>query len=566
MSGPLRIVSAVLFGLICIARAGADAASPPPAPVPSALPATATTAAVATPAATPTPLSTVTTSPLVSTPIQDPNVKPASATSYVPPQQPMVGEMANGYPPSDTQDAPGAKDYSSDSYGLSTRLPSYYFDPRYYNTPWVGARPFADYAPPGYEEEREVQDAPGNPVFVRTPPPTRLASGETNDFVTRGMMPGSFLVPGTNTSFRLRGFVRLAEFYDFDPIGSADSFVPNTIPVPQSEGQNFNMSGRISRFALESWTPTDYCDWNVHTMIEGDFFNGPAQAAGGGGNPFRLRNAFFDFGFFRFGQQNTVFMDGSNWPSLVDFQGPNGWINQRQPSARMTLPMSDRLYCAASMERPFSDITTSGLGTNVQDVPDFASHLRYETDLGHLQASALVRSIGYRPTDEEVTRLTGVGVSGSAVFHPWAILMGTDPVREENPSGLTRSRILLQYTWGPGTARYVNDLVGQGLDGQVNPITGDFNLVNSNGWNASYENWFNAHWLTNFTYSEARADNNAGQPATTYQQGKYLAGSLWWIPIARMSFGIEYMWGQRENLDGEDARARRLDGLFQYNF
>ena len=133
------------------------------------------------------------------------------------------------------------------------------------------------------------------------------------------------------------------------------------------------------------------------------------------------------------------------------------------------------------MERPFSDITTSGLGTNVQDVPDFATHLRYETDLGHLQASALLRSIGYRPTDEEVTRLTGVGVSGSAVFHPWAILMGTDPVREENPSGLTRSRILLQYTWGPGTARYVNDLVGQGLDGQVNPITGDFNLVNSNG-------------------------------------------------------------------------------------
>ena len=110
-------------------------------------------------------------------------------------------------------------------------------------------------------------------------------------------------------------------------------------------------------------------------MIEGDFFNGPAQAAGGGGNPFRLRNAFFDFGYFRFGQQNTVFMDGSNWPSLVDFQGPNGWINQRQPSARMTLPVSDRLYWAASMERPFSDITTSGLGTNVQDVPDFRDAL-----------------------------------------------------------------------------------------------------------------------------------------------------------------------------------------------
>jgi hypothetical protein len=380
------------------------------------------------------------------------------------------------------------------------------------------------------------------------------------------MMPGSFLVPGTGTSFRLRGFVRLSALGDFEPIGSTDSFVPNSIPVPQQVGQNFNMSGRISRFALESWTPTNYCEWNVHTFIEGDFFNGPAQAAGGGGNPFRLRHAFLDFGFFRFGQQNSVFMDGTNWPSLVDFQGPNGWVNQRQPSARMTLPLDERWYWATSVERPFSDITTNGLGTNVQDVPDFATHLRYEAERGHLQASALFRTIGYRPTDDEVIRREGVGVSGSAVVHPWAILMGTDPVHEENPSGLTRSRILLQAAWGPGVGRYINDLAGQGFDGQVNPFTGDFDLVNSTGWSASYENWFNAYWLTNFTYSQVLVDNNADQPDTTYDKGQYLAVSLWWLPVPRMSWGMEFNWGQRENVDGQSADARRLAALFQYNF
>ena len=326
------------------------------------------------------------------------------------------------------------------------------------------------------------------------------------------------------------------------------------------------MSARISRFALESWTPTDFCDWNVHTFIEGDFFNGPGQAAGGGGNPFRLRHAFFDFGYFRFGQQNSVFMDGSNWPSLVDFQGPNGWINQRQPSARMTLPIVDGWYWATSVERPFSDITTSGLGTAVQDVPDMATHLRYEGDLGHLQISGLFRAIGYQPTGDELTRRMGAGISGNLVFHPWAILMGTDPVREDDPSGLTRSRILLQCTWGPGIGRYVNDLVGQGLDAQVNPVTGAFDLVNATAWNASYEQWFDKHWLTNFTYSQAIADNNPGQPGTTYDRGQYLAASLWWIPITRMSIGVEYLWGQRENLDGEHAQAQRIGGLFQYNF
>lgn len=461
----------------------------------------------------------------------------------------------------DVQDAPGSEvaptEYNS--------LPDYFYDPAYYDTPYLGARPIADYAPAGYEP-RDYQDAPGMPEFSRITPPPRPSAEDAGKVVTRGMYPGSFLVPGINTSFRLRGFVRLAALYDFDPIGSTDSFVPNTIPVPQEIGQNFNMSGRISRFALESWTPTSFCDWNVHTFIEGDFFNGPAQAAGGGGNPFRLRHAFFDFGYFRFGQQNTVFMDGTNWPSLVDFQGPNGWINQRQPSARMTLPVAERLYWATSVERPFSDITTNGLGSNVQDVPDMATHLRFEADHGHLQVAGLVRTIGFRPTDEEVTRKTGAGVSGSAVFHPWAIAMGTDPVHEEDPSGWTRSRILLQYTWGPGLGRYVNDLAGQGLDAQVNPLTGEFDLVESTGWNASYEHWYSGEWLSNFTYSEVKADSNADQPLSTYDTGRYLAASLWWIPVPRMSIGIEYITGERENIDGDDGRADRVHGLFQYNF
>jgi hypothetical protein len=443
-------------------------------------------------------------------------------------------------------------------------LADYYYRTEFYEEE-IGVRPIADYAPPGYEP-RDYQDAPGVPEFRPITAPPRLTPEEAGKFVTRGVVPGSFLVPGVNTSFRLRGFVRLAGLYDFDPIGSTDSFVPNSIPIPQQEGQNFNMSARISRFALESWTPTSFREWNVHTFIEGDFFNGPPQAVGGGGNPFRLRHAFVDFGYFRFGQQNTVFMDGTNWPSLVDFQGPNSWINQRQPSARVTLPLSDGFYWAASVERPFSDITTNGFGRGVQHVPDVATHLRFEGERGHVQAATLLRAIGYEPAGGDITQQMGVGVSGSVVLHPWAILVGTSPVREANPSGLTRSRILLMGVWGPGAGRYVNDLAGQGFDGQVNPVTGEFDLVEAMGWNASYEHWYSERWLSNFTFGNALVDNNIGQPGTTYDESKYLAASLWWLPIARMSIGFEYLWGQRENLDGQSAEANRFHGMFQYNF
>jgi hypothetical protein len=33
-----------------------------------------------------------------------------------------------------------------------------------------------------------------------------------------------------------------------------------------------------------------------------------------------------------------------------------------------------------------------------------------------------------------------------------------------------------------------------------------------------------------------------------------------------MSLGIEYLWGERKNLDGERGNAKRLNASAQYNF
>jgi hypothetical protein len=266
------------------------------------------------------------------------------------------------------------------------------------------------------------------------------------------------------------------------------------------------------------------------------------------------------------GQQNTVFMDGNAFPNTVDFADPRGLLNLRQPSARATILLSDKWYWAVGVEQPFSDITTNGLGTNVQDVPDFATHLRYESDFGHVQLSSIFRSISYQPTAGGETNRLGWGLSGCTVFHPWAALIGSNPVRKDNPTGLERSRILLQCTYGWGIGRYIQDTAGQGLDGEVNPLTGGFNTVFALGCSASYEHWFTEKWLSNLTYSQVFTGHNGDQPGSTYVGAKYLAVSLWWVPILNMSLGTEYLWGQRENLDGERGKANRLNALFQYNF
>src|SRR5262249_38986961 len=89
-----------------------------------------------------------------------------------------------------------------------------------YLLPAVGPHQYADYAPHGYEA-REPTDGqvPGVPEFTPITAPARVTPDEAARFVTRGLAPGSFLVPGTSTSIRLRGFVRLTGIYDFNPIG-----------------------------------------------------------------------------------------------------------------------------------------------------------------------------------------------------------------------------------------------------------------------------------------------------------------------------------------------------------
>lgn len=485
------------------------------------------------------------------------------STGYDPALQSPISDYAPyGMFPRDLQDGPGVPEFYRQ---YSAVLPSYFYEPSYYERPIVSPRSVLIYAPPGYEA-RDQQVTPGTPEFTPIPVPTPVTPEERQKFVTRGIFPGSFLVPGTNTSFRLRGFLRLMAMYDFDPIGTPDIFVTNSILVPQSDGENFNMSARMSRIAFESWTPTSINEWTLHTFLEGDFFNGAGQAAGGGGNPFRLRHAFIDYGYFRVGQQNTVFMDAATWPSLVDFQGPAGWVNQRRPGARMTLPLADKLFWAGGVEQPFSDISTNGLGTNVQDVPDFATHFRYEGDLGHVQVAGLMRAIGYRPTGGDVTRRAGYGLSAGTTFHPWALLCGTNSLRKSNPTALERCRIIGQYTFGWGVARYFLDTVGLGLDGEVDPVTGGFDVSYAAAWLASYEHWYSERWMSAFTCSETLAATNGGQPGSTYVGAKYLAASLWYIPIVNLSLGVEYLHGERENLSEQSGRANRINALVQYNF
>jgi hypothetical protein len=124
----------------------------------------------------------------------------------------------------------------------------------------------------------------------------------------------------------------------------------------------------------------------------------------------------------------------------------------------------------------------------------------------------------------------------------------------------------VQYNVGNGIGRNIDDLLGIGLDGQVDPETGQLHTVYASGWTASYEHWFDEKWLVNFTYSGVLTGSAPNQPGNTYVGAKYLAVALWFIPVGNLSTGIEYLWGERKDLDGQRGRDNRIDALLQYDF
>jgi hypothetical protein len=452
-----------------------------------------------------------------------------------------------------------------------------------YSRPGVGVRPISDYAPPGLMPT-DPQGGLGVPLYRPIPIPTPgeiPTELERDKFVTRGLFPGTYLVPGTNTSFKWYGFVRLDGIEDFNPVGGTDSFVVAQIPVPQGHGANFAANPRYSRLGLDTWTPTPLFDWEFHTRIEVDFFNGNNSGVFGS-YPLRLRHAYVDFGPFRLGQTASTFMDYDVFPNVLDYQGPNGMVLMRQVIARVTVPLADQWHVAFAAEQPYSDIqwfengefvvnpgsgiiTTAGAPRNVQNLPDFTGHVRYDSDFGHVQVSGILRKLTFQPADGSDMNRLGSGVNLTGDFHPWAWLMQSDPARKDNPTALERCRILGQYAVGRGIDRYLQDQNGLGLDAVFDPI-GGFRALYMVGWFVCYEHWWTTKWVSNLCYSETFTALPNALPGDTYRAGKYAAVNLIWLPVPRLGIGIEYGYGEREDKDGQEGLAHRLQMGVQYNF
>jgi hypothetical protein len=108
-------------------------------------------------------------------------------------------------------------------------------------------------------------------------------------------------------------------------------------------------------------------------------------------------------------------MDYDVFPNVLDDERPLGMVQMRQPLVALRCELTECCKLAVGMEQPYSDIqwneagtgnwivnpgtgivTTTGVGHNFQDMPDFTGNVRFEGDYGHLQIAGIARKLSYR--------------------------------------------------------------------------------------------------------------------------------------------------------------------------
>jgi hypothetical protein len=229
-------------------------------------------------------------------------------------------------------------------------------------------------------------------------PETRIAPGIASPMGTAatpgvpvggGSFPRSFLIPGTDTSIRVGGFVDITAL-DYLTGGGARNgsnnssnagqngnvtaiplgqmFVPglgNVAQSPQhSRGNNiFEFSPQQSRFNVETRTPTAWGE--ARTFFEWDWsgcnnFSCQTLQQGGGDSLIpRLRFAYGTLGGFLGGQAISNFSDADADTESLEFGGALGSTGgYRVPQVRYTIAGPWGSAWSASVEQPHTDVLT----------------------------------------------------------------------------------------------------------------------------------------------------------------------------------------------------------------
>jgi hypothetical protein len=370
--------------------------------------------------------------------------------------------------------------------------------------------------------------------------------------------PGTFQIPGTDTTVNVYGFAEIDATYDLDgrtsDIDNFDwaSFVAvqpfDNLGVEEPAKRQVFLTARSSRLGIMSNTPTPLGALTVR--LEADFlapnpFQGELAT---NSTAFRVRHAYGQVGGLLIGQTWSTFLDLDSTPDTVDFNPAGALALTRQTMVRYTFGFGPNASLAFAAENPRS-LTFS---SDYDAVPDFIGSFKYAGKWGHVSARAVTHEFR---TTEHARRAYGVGLSGSLKF--------------------ANETLIASVQGGDGIGRYQFNALLQGAFDTGDQIelwrSYAYHVGLTHAWSPQVRS--NVIWTQTF-FSEndrleaaQRAFSVTGAGTTDFIPNKridQLFVNTFWKFTKNAEVGLEYTYGKRSTFGPERGTQHRVNALARF--
>lgn len=400
--------------------------------------------------------------------------------------------------------------------------------------------------------------------------------------LTPGSQPRSWKLPGSNTSMRVGGYVKLDLIVNLNAISAsssgddgsslADAPIDGTAAA-RRQGHN-RLHARQSRFFIRTWTPTEW--GRLDTRIEGDFFGAGGNQIISNSDSFRIRHAYGRLGPLLAGQTYTNLFQGYGYGETIETGAPGGKIFARQGQIRYTHLFGEATRLAVSIENPETGSTTgpgaelvaiggipgtlvagSTFGAN-DPMPVFTLHLNHRHPKGTFGVVAGLRRLHID---------NGAGVDAAALG--WVVQLAGRRALDRHVT------IGGNVYFGRGFGRGISHWDTSAVLRPAPAATARLHTVFAVGGSA----WVQMRWTptlrSNLIYSRSFIDiaGAAGSKAAL-PVAAGLNRDLWraivnliWSPVGpRVDLGIEYAHGFRGTINGPNGKLHRIQASMRVRF
>lgn len=375
------------------------------------------------------------------------------------------------------------------------------------------------------------------------------ASGRGEDFIDPEFSKSVPLF-GSSWRFSVGGYAKTDLIHDFSGTGNKYEFVLATIPVndnPQP-GSYSRLQMNETRFNLELRNQAEGLPAN-RVFIEFDFFDESNPSST------RLRHAYFEYGNLLAGRTWTTLTELRALPLILDFAAGDSLYGGR--TAQLRWQKTDKQFDWAIALEDFNDASVYNplnlTGVARADFPRLALRGSYSWNQGVITLGSSLAQL----------RFDGGGGTGDTSELAWAVVTGG---RLYFGPG-KRHWLGFGGSYGEGTAQNIIAFANGGVPNAA--INADGSLELTRNWSALlgvHLKWTDL-WSSNISYAAGRISDVPALFDPDYlRDGRAIHANLIYKLSNVVTTGIEFMAGERQNVDGEEGSAERLQASIFYYF